>query len=79
VTGPRWAGGGGGRRWSGGFLGRGWEAAGGWEVQASTRGASGGISEGNGGLDVAAHGGPEFTGGRGWAAKAKGARSGFGK
>jgi hypothetical protein len=79
VTGPRRAGGGGGRCWSGGFLGQGWEVAGGWEVQASIGGASGGISEGNGGRDVAAHGDPEFTRGRGWAAEAKGARSGFGK
>jgi hypothetical protein len=53
--------------------------AGGWEAQASTGEASGGISEGNGGLDVAAHGDPEFTGGTGWAAEAKEARSGFGK
>jgi hypothetical protein len=79
VTSPRRAGGGGGRRWSGGLLGRSWEAAGGWEVQAGTGGAPGGISEGNGGLDVAVHGDPEFTGGRGWAVEAKGARSGFGK
>jgi hypothetical protein len=54
---------------------------GGWGLgsTASTGRASEGVSEGNGSLDVAAHGDPEFTGGRSWAAEAKGARSGFGK
>jgi hypothetical protein len=28
---------------------------------------------------AAAHGDPEFTGGRNWAAEAKGARNGYGK
>jgi hypothetical protein len=34
---------------------------------------------GNGGLNVAAHSDPEFTGGMVWAAEVEGARSGFGK
>jgi hypothetical protein len=79
VAGPWRAGGGGRRCWSGRFLGRDREAAGGCEAPASTGETFRGISAGNGGLDMAAHGDPEFTGGTVWEVEAKGARSGFGK
>jgi hypothetical protein len=79
MAGPRRAGGGGDRRWSRWFLGRNREAAGGWEAPASTGEASGGLSAGGGGLDVAAHGDPKLTGEMGWAAEVEGARSKLGK
>jgi hypothetical protein len=62
VAGPRRPGGGGGRRWSGRFLGRDREAAGGWEAPVGTGETSGGLSAGDGGLDVAAHSDPKLTG-----------------
>jgi hypothetical protein len=75
MAGPRRAGGGGGRRWSRWFLGRNREAAGGWKAPASTGEASGGLSAGGGGLDVAAQGDPKLTGEMGWAAEVGGARA----